>query len=190
MFGNILVAIDGSPTSTHGLRTAIELAADQKARLHVVHVVDAMVVTPVLDGGYPPADYMEPMVEALRQSGRKLLARAQAKAEERGVDLRPALVEAFGGTVAHTILAHARKVHADVIVLGTHGRRGLSRVLLGSDAEAVLREARVPVMLVRKPERSGSRTIQPVSLRPIAKKRAAGAVKKHAAGTAIRAEAR
>ena len=67
--------------------------------------------------------------------------------------MKPLLVETRGQTVAHAILGQAQKTKADLIVLGTHGRRGLSRVLMGSDAEAVVREARVPVLLVRARER-------------------------------------
>ena len=68
------------------------------------------------------------------------------------------LVESRGHSVADTILEQARKTKADVIVLGTHGRRGLSRILMGSDAEAVVREARVPVLLVRSQERPAGKT--------------------------------
>jgi hypothetical protein len=59
------------------------------------------------------------------------------------------LVEARAATVAHVIVQQAQKLKADVIVMGTHGRRGLRRALMGSDAEAVVREAGVPVVLVR-----------------------------------------
>jgi nucleotide-binding universal stress UspA family protein len=175
MFKNIVVAVDGSPTSIRGLRTAIDLAADQNAALHVVHVVDVMPIGPVLDGGYVPTGYLDQIIEALRESGGKLLARAQALADAQGVQTRPTMVEAYGGSVAHTILAEARKARADLIVLGTHGRRGLSRMLLGSDAETVLREARVPVLLVRKPERPAPRVIKRAPTRLVARKQAAGA---------------
>jgi nucleotide-binding universal stress UspA family protein len=157
MFQHILVAVDGSPTSNRGLRTAIDLAADQKATLQILHVVDALAGVPALEGAYFPAQYLDQMADALRDQGRAVLAKAQALASARGVDANLGLVESVGHTVAHAILAHARRQRADLIVLGTHGRRGLSRALMGSDAEMVLREARVPVLMVRAPTPSASR---------------------------------
>ena len=151
MFQNILVAIDGSSTSNRGLKTAIELAADQNATLQIVHVVDALAVTPPLEGAAIPGDYLDRMIETLRENGRRILAKAEAQAVGRGVTCKTVLVESVGRAVAHAVLTQARKQHADVIVLGTHGRRGLSRALMGSDAEMVLRETRVPVLLVRAP---------------------------------------
>ena len=82
-------------------------------------------------------------------SGRKVLTKAEAVARAAKVDVKALLVESKGGTIADAILAQARKLRADTIVLGTHGRRGLRRALMGSDAEAVLRDSRVPVLLVR-----------------------------------------
>jgi len=151
MFQHILVAVDGSPTANRGLKTALDVAADQKATLHILYVVDALSVTPPLEGGYLPGQYLDEMIEALREGGRKVLSKAEAQAAARGIPCKSTLVESIGQTVAHAILAQARKQHADVIVLGTHGRRGLSRALMGSDAEMVVREARVPVLLVRMP---------------------------------------
>ncbi|MGE5168999.1 MAG: universal stress protein [Rudaea sp.] len=153
MFKQILVAVDGSPTSNRGLKAAIGLAADQHASLAIVHVVDTMAsMAYVGDMSYVPASYVDDMLEDLRANGRRILAKAESQARDAGVEAKTFLVETKGGTVAEAILAQARKARADVIVLGTHGRRGLSRVLMGSDAETVLREARIPVMLVRAPE--------------------------------------
>ena len=152
MFQNILVAVDGSATATRGLKSAIQLAADQHATLNVIHIIDDMAVMPVLEGGFVPSNYVDSMFDALRDNGRKVLAKAEKLAQEQSVPVKTLLVESVGRTVAHAILAQARKARADVIVLGTHGRRGLTRVLLGSDAETVLREATCPVLLVRAPE--------------------------------------
>ena len=151
MFTRILVAVDGSSTSNRGLKSAIDLAADQKATLYILHVVDDMAATPPANDGFIPAEYIESMIEALRESGRRIVARAAQLACDRGLEAHSLVVETLGRSVAETILLAARKHKADVIVLGTHGRKGLRRVLLGSDAENVLREARVPVLLVRGP---------------------------------------
>jgi nucleotide-binding universal stress UspA family protein len=150
MFKRILVAVDGSATANSGLKAAVELAADQAATVFVLHIVDDMAVTPTLDAAYIPSAYLERYVDALRETGRKTLAKAEAFARAQGVACKVVMVESLGQSIAQTILEQARKLRADVVVLGTHGRRGLARVLMGSDAEAVLREASVPVLLVRK----------------------------------------
>jgi len=150
MFKQILVAVDGSPTGNRGLKAAIELASSQAATLTVIHIVDDMQsVSYIGDMGYIPADYVDKLLDDLRSNGRKVLAKAKAFAGAAGVDVKPLLVESKGGTIADAILRQARKLRADTIVLGTHGRRGLRRALMGSDAEAVLRDSRVPVLLVR-----------------------------------------
>jgi nucleotide-binding universal stress UspA family protein len=175
MFTQVLVAIDGSPTGNRGLKAAIGLATDQKAALSIVHVIDSMAgVSYVGDIGYVPAGYIDTMLDDLRTHGRKILAKAEAVARESGVDVKTLLTESKGGSIADAILGAARKVRADVIVLGTHGRRGLSRVLMGSDAEAVLREARIPVMLVRSPESSASMRPAKAASTPRASRTGAG----------------
>ncbi len=157
MFKQVLVAVDGSPTSTRGLKAAIGLASDQRATLTVLHVIDNVAsVAYVGDMGYIPADYVDTLLADLRANGRKLLAKAEALARDNGVTAKTLLVESKGQPISDVIVREARKVRADVIVLGTHGRRGLRRVLMGSDAEAVLRESRVPVLLVRAPERAAA----------------------------------
>jgi nucleotide-binding universal stress UspA family protein len=149
MFKNILVAIDGSPTSNRGLKQAIGLAAEQGSTLHVLHVVDDSGFITGYEGGYITQDYVDRVSEAVREGGRKVLENASRMAGKQNVTVRPVLAEAKGEDVAHLILAFARKLRADLIVLGTHGRRGLRRLVMGSDAEAVVREATVPVLLVR-----------------------------------------
>ena len=160
MFRRIMVAIDGSPTSNQGLKQAIALATDPSVRLCLVHVVDELVVTQGFDGTtYIPDTYISEFTAALRKDGRKLLAKAEAVAKRSNVKVETVLLETFGRRVAELIVKQAKKWGADVIVLGTHGRRGLSRLLMGSDAEMVVREAPVPVLLVRSPKQlRGSRT--------------------------------
>lgn len=162
MFKRILVAIDGSPASNAGLKSAARLAADQHAALLGLHVVDDSAIAMNFEGSYFPPNYVDIFYETLHENGRKILAKAEALARSSGAELKPALVEARGQTVAHAILQQARKLKADVIVLGTHGRRGFQRVLMGSDAEAVVREAGIPVLLVRRPEPSKRKPRSPV----------------------------
>ena len=158
MFRRILVQIDGSPTSNRGLDEAIDLARDQKATICLLHVIDELIVPTGPDGMmYMPPSYIDEYVRSLRAGGKKLLAQAEAKVRKRGIPVETMLRETLGRRVADHIIKQAKRWHADVIVLGTHGRRGLSRVVMGSDAEMVLRETPVPVLLIRSPLRQRPR---------------------------------
>jgi len=149
MFKRILVAIDGSRPANRGLHAAVNLAADQKATLCIVHVVNNGNIPPAFEAGLVPAQYLEGEIEKIRVAGLELLAQAQAVAKARGVDVLTRLVEMFGQSVADSIVGEARAQNSEVILLGTHGRQGLKRFFLGSDAEAVLRHSPIPVMLVK-----------------------------------------
>lgn len=154
MFRQILVAVDGTRTSTRALGVAIGLAKEQKATLHILHVVDETVIPPDLEGSLLLShDYMQGVLARLAEIGSQILARAEKSAKAKGAVTKPMLATHSWGGIAAVILTHARKVHADLIVLGTHGRRGIARMVMGSDAESVLREASVPVLLVRPPAR-------------------------------------
>ncbi len=141
-YKRILVPVDGSPTSRLGLREAITFSKAQKARLQLVHVVD---VHNSLMAGANVTD----LVEALTQRGRRILAKAAAVARKAGVACDTVLLETLTGPAAEPILRQAKKARVDLIVMGTHGRRGLRRLVMGSDAEQIVRNAPVPVMLVR-----------------------------------------
>jgi nucleotide-binding universal stress UspA family protein len=106
---------------------------------------------------YVPANYVDEFLKALREDGRKLLAKAETRVRQRHVKADTVLLESLGNRVADLIIKQAKKWRADVVVLGTHGRRGLSRMLMGSDAEMVVREAPIPVLLVRSPLRARKR---------------------------------
>ena len=149
MYRRILVPVDGSPASMIGLKHAIGLAKDQRARLRVLNVVDDLIIMSVIMEPTSAADYTY-VVDSLRVEGRKALDKAAALAGKSGVKVETAQAESGGRPVSEVILADARRSRADVIVMGTHGRRGLNRLLLGSDAERVLREATVPVLLTRQ----------------------------------------
>ena len=146
MFKRILAPVDGSATSRRGLRAAIDLAKAQRARLVILNVVDAMPVFASLEG---MAAYDPGILEALRKGGKAILARAAAAAKTRGVKARTVLAENNAGRVADAIVREAKKQRADLIVIGTHGRRGLSRMVMGSDAELVVRYTPAPVLHTR-----------------------------------------
>jgi nucleotide-binding universal stress UspA family protein len=148
MSRRILVPIDGSTTSNRGLAEAIKLAKSQKAKMCLLHVVDERSVTLAPEMG---GIYADRLMDLMRGSGRKVLAKAAAAARKRGIKAATVMVESITRPVADVIVGQARKWGADLIVLGTHGRRGLSRLVMGSDAEGVVRTATVPVLLVRAP---------------------------------------
>jgi nucleotide-binding universal stress UspA family protein len=155
MFRNIVVAIDGSPTANRGLKVAVALAREQNAALHVIHVIeDARLPVTGEAAIYVPEEYVKSVAEAQRKAGREVLAKAERIAGKEGVSVNLVLARFAGRSVAQAILREARKLHADLMVLGTHGRRGLSRLVTGSDAEQVLRQSPVPVLLVRTPLRA------------------------------------
>ena len=145
MYKRILVPVDGSPTSLAGLQEAIRLAKSGRAKLRLVHVVDELAVMLNFDGYSGSGD----LVGVLRDAGKKLIARAAAFTRKHGVKAEISLIDSVGVRVADAIVDEARKWRADLLVIGTHGRRGVTRMVLGSDAEAVLRETPVPVLLVR-----------------------------------------
>jgi len=168
MFNSILVALDGSAASNAGFKSALQLASDQHASLVALHVIDNATIAVNLDNVCVPPSYVDTFYDSLRKNGESILAKAQTMARAAGVEIRPVLAESGGQTVAHAIIRQARKSKANVIVLGTHGRRGLSRIVMGSDAEAVLREATVPVILVRKPHHARRVTPRKRSVLPTA----------------------
>ena len=150
MFKRILVPVDGSRTSMLGLQEAIKLAKGQHATLHLLHVVDERVLTQTLEAGALDIDRL---LNSLQQSGKEILAAAQATANRSRVRVKTVLVENIVNSVAAVIVGQAKKLRADLIVLGTHGRRGVTRLVMGSDAEGVVRTTPVPVLLVRSQSR-------------------------------------
>ena len=145
MYQRILVPVDGSPASLRGLDEAVNLARATGAALRLVHIVNEF----FFDASYTPSPIHEPLRESFRIDGQRVLARAQATVRQAGVEFESDLIETVGGRVSDLILADAKKYRADLIVMGTHGRRGIARLTLGSDAEMVLRSASIPLLLVR-----------------------------------------
>ena len=144
-YKRILVPVDGSSTSNAGLKEALKLAKSQHSKVCLLHVVDEMIVFNVPEG----AVNIGPVIEELKRGGKRVLQKAQKLAAAQGIRTESDLRESAGVRVADVIAGRARRWRADVIVMGTHGRRGVNRMLLGSDAELVLRNASAPVLLVR-----------------------------------------
>jgi nucleotide-binding universal stress UspA family protein len=142
LFQRILVPVDGSETATKALDTAIGLARAMDAQIRVMHAVDELMYLT----GY---EYSGDLLAAARAAAQQLLDDAQARTKAAGVACDAQLIDDLGPRLGESVARVAREWKADLIVLGTHGRRGFNRLLLGSGAEQVIRLAPVPVMVVR-----------------------------------------
>ncbi len=148
MYKRILVPVDGSETANRALRTAVALAAEQSAALHVVHVSEETPLYVSMDTlPYPPADLME----ALHKEGEGILAEAVATARNQNIqaDGKLLVIDGPGRGISEAIEQQAEHWNADLIAIGTHGRRGFRRLLLGSVAENLIRVSTKPVLLIR-----------------------------------------
>jgi nucleotide-binding universal stress UspA family protein len=151
MYQRILVAVDGSLTSNRGLGEAIRLAALTGGRLRLMHTIDDLSFSLAM-GAYgmdASGAYVGDWLGILRETGCAVLRKAAAAAEAASVPVDTVLGESPSEPVWEQVTAEAERWKADLIVLGTHGRRGVRRTLLGSTAEMVVRQASVPVLLVR-----------------------------------------
>ena len=149
MYKKILVAVDGSQTSKQAVQEAVKMATLTSGTVHAVYVVDT---SPL----FSYAGYFDPVTitDALRSDGRSALENAEAVCKQSGVACETELTETeqLNDDVAHTLQRCADRVGAQLVVLGTHGRRGVKRIVLGSVAERFVRAAHCPVLLVRGSE--------------------------------------
>ena len=143
MYERILVPVDGSATSNLGLDEAIKLARLTGGSIRLVHIVDQLTFAAGAEV------YTGDLVGMLREAGEKILGETKARAEASGVPVSVFLCDTFGSRVCDLVVDQAQAWKADLIVIGSHGRRGMSRIFLGSDAEMVVRTAPVPVLIVR-----------------------------------------
>lgn len=146
MYQRILVPVDGSPTSDLGLKEAIKLARLTGGTLRLIHVIDELSLANSMTayGGYS-SDWLTD----LRAVGAKVLSEAHAAAVAEGIQADQYLKDNFQGAVHEVVSAEAVSWPADLIVVGTHGRRGVGRLVMGSSAEHIARLSPVPVLLVR-----------------------------------------
>ena len=148
MYQRILVPVDGSETSNAGLAEAVKLAKLTGAQLRLMHVIDE---SPFLMSGEGMAAISTDVLGLLRESGAHVLEQARALVAGQGVAVDTKLFDGITARLCDCVTEQVAQWHADLIVLGTHGRRGVGRMLLGSGAEQVARTATVPVLLVRSP---------------------------------------
>lgn len=151
MYRQILCPVDGSPTSNCGMHEAISLAKNQNAKLRFLHIVDISI--PILDT-VGEIDVLQ-IADVQRAHGKDVLKKAERVARKAGVAVDSKIIEAVGARVYKSVVSEAEQWPADLIVMGTHGLRGIERLIIGSDAEVVVRLSPVPVLLVKANEQSG-----------------------------------
>ncbi len=147
MYKRIAVAVDGSDTSTAALNEAIKFARLMDSTLLVLHVCEEMPVYWNIEGvaALPMMDLAKVFIEA----GKQLLHKDKERVAEAGVSVETRLVEDYSGRIGAVISEEAERWLADLLVVGTHGRKGLDHLLMGSVAEGVMRTSNIPLLLVR-----------------------------------------
>lgn len=141
MFRRILVPYDGSEFSDRALELALDVVREGGADLTVCHVMESTVY--VAELAYGSMD-SRAALEAREQTGIELLAEATARARQAGVN---ATTKLLAGDIVPSILEFARSNNADLIVMGSHGRSGWQRALLGSKTEGLVRRCDIPVLI-------------------------------------------
>lgn len=153
MFKRILIPVDGSDTSNKALVAGLQMARETSASVRLVHVVNEMAY---LGGIDPYGTYSADLAGMMREGGAKVLTDATAIAQSAGIAASQAMLDEPGQRLGEAVAEAAKRWGADLIVTGSHGRRGIGRVLLGSGAEQILRLAPVPVLVVRSAPAEGA----------------------------------
>lgn len=143
VFHRILVPVDGSKASAHAAALALQLARDDGARVRFLHAIDELAVIAGLE-------YAPDVLNEARKYAAKVLEDAGKQAQAAGVEFDTRLVDVPGQRLGNTVAEAAKQWEADLVVVGSVGRRGVSRLLLGSGAEQVVRLSQVPVLVARE----------------------------------------
>ncbi len=152
MYHRILIPVDGSGTSDLAVQEAIKIAQDQQqTQLRFVHVVEEARVFWYGEGYFD----ITSLQAALREAGKNILGKAETLAQQAGITSQTKLLEADGARTARVIVEEAESWPADVIVMGTHGRRGFDHLIFGSVAEGVVRIVPIPILLIRGAKKAG-----------------------------------
>lgn len=145
LFQRILVAVDETEVSHGAVDLAAMLAKEHGGTLTIVHAVDWAGIAAQMESGVELSD-PEPIVEAMREGGRKVLAAAAARAKALGVTARERLID---DRPVDAVAEVVGEIKATLVVVGTHGRHGIGRLFLGSVAEGVLRQSTIPVLVTK-----------------------------------------
>lgn len=149
-YEHLLVPTDGSEGARHALDHAVDIATAAGARVSVLSVVDSRAFT----GGFETGPTLPDIREQLEQYAQDAVDALQTHASDAGVDVEGAVTV---GLPADEITSYAEEHDADLVVMGTHGRTGLERFILGSVTERVVRTAETPILAVRSKQSSESR---------------------------------
>lgn len=142
MYDSVLLPTDGSPAAEAAIDHAIHIATQNDATVHAVHVAEITEFGDITEGARDVDD-------GLREGGKELLAPVLKAADDAGVDVVDTVLR---GTAHERLVEYVEDRGIDVVVMGTHGKSGLSRVLLGSTAEKMVRHSPAPVLTVRSRE--------------------------------------
>jgi nucleotide-binding universal stress UspA family protein len=150
MFKHILVALDGSTTASLALDEAITIAKESGSTVRGIYVIDAYHVIPEVE-----FITVKEVIDSMRHEGNVILAEAQKKLDRAGLNANTSILETGPscGRISEVIAKEAKSWPADLIVVGTHGRKGFSHLFLGSVAESIVRVATKPVLLIRGQEK-------------------------------------
>ena len=149
MYERILVPTDGSTETERAVAHAASLAAAHDAELHAVYVLNSASFA-----GFPMEGSWDGVGDTLRREGEAALDRVEAIAADHGVEVTTHVEE---GSPSKRIVTCAEREGCDLVVMGTHGRGAIDRLLLGSVSEGVVRDSSVPVLTVRVGDDDGPR---------------------------------
>jgi nucleotide-binding universal stress UspA family protein len=145
MFQHILVPVDGSSTARQAIDKAVAIADAFKSAVTLIYVIDPYAFSGVgTDFSYGQAEYLSAATEEANQA----LSAARQAFEARGIAVNSSVVE--GHAIYQAILDTAESLNADLVVMGSHGRRGLEKLVLGSVTAQVLSHAHLSVLVVRE----------------------------------------
>jgi len=145
VFKKLVVPVDGSEPSNEATSLAVQFAKDQHAAIVFCHAIDE--VSMIRAAAAAGVDW-QPGVDDLRREGQRVLDAALARATQAGVAAKVVMTDR---SPVDGVLESVKDHNADLIVMGTHGRKGFSRAVLGSTTEGVLRHAHVPVLVSTPP---------------------------------------
>jgi nucleotide-binding universal stress UspA family protein len=147
-FKKIMIATDGSACSKLVADKGIELARLSGGKIYAVYVVSTDYLAPINGDSFPMNvdSYWKPIHEAWEKQGHEAVNSVKSMGEMKGISVEPVILE---GNPSDELIRYAEEEKMDIVVMGTLGKTGLDKLLLGSVAEKMVRHSKVPVMVVR-----------------------------------------